>query len=511
MKQTLVKLSHFLIPGLIFCSTFFILGSLVSSQPFGWDESVYLTKARSWIEGTPADQFGIYRPIGMVGFGWIFLQFGNSEQVVRTFGIIFGAVTILFIYLLFRRMFNAWVAISVAGVVGASSLFLREATQFFNDIPSSGLLIGTLWLLYIHYETAGKSRSIYFAAPLSALAFYLRYGVASALGIIGVLSVFILAPKFIKKENVSYSKLKTTLIISIFLFASHFIQSFIVTKSFLGILTLSGKVAGRKYFGEGLVNYIQWLPNEIGGWVLGITAIIGVIATIVIIFRKNLRQHYVSLLWIGSIGLFSFVLTGLLVHAEARYVFFPMVLLSGAGIASLYYLVRNWSKSFANLLMVLSLLASLYYGVVHYRETNAFFKEREVNPTTIAYIDTLAAVHNDSSGNSGCAVWLVLFRPTASWYSKCNILQITDVATFEKDFRIHSKKAHYRVVFTKLKEAQITQDEAEKYGVVLTEIFRINKTTRGDLIVYRITKKEFKTDENTETGPGSNWLLPPGE
>src|SRR3989344_5043112 len=184
-KKILIKLLYFLIPAFIFLGTIFILWSLVGSQPFGHGESVYLTEARSWIDGAPADEFKIYRPIGMAGFGWIFLHFGDSERLLRLFGVIFGAIATLFIYLFFKRIFNTPFALVITGVIGTSTLFLREAPLFQNDIPSSGLLIGTLWLLWIYYESAGKSRSIYFVGPLAALAFYIRYGVASAFGIIG--------------------------------------------------------------------------------------------------------------------------------------------------------------------------------------------------------------------------------------------------------------------------------------------------------------------------------------
>jgi len=101
MKKLTQKTINFLIPSLVFCGTLFILGSLVGSQPIGHDEAVYLTKARSWMEGTPADEFEIYRPIGMAWFGWLFLHFGDSEIMMRSFGVIFGAISTLFIYLFF--------------------------------------------------------------------------------------------------------------------------------------------------------------------------------------------------------------------------------------------------------------------------------------------------------------------------------------------------------------------------------------------------------------------------
>lgn len=498
-KIILIKLSHFLMPIFIFCSAIFILSSLVSSFPFAHDESVYLTKARSWIEGTPSDTFEIYRPIGMPVLGWIFLHFGNSEKLVRSFGIIFGAMTVVFIFLFFKRTFNVSVALLITGIVGTSTLFLKEAPLFQNDIPSSGLLVATLWLLWIYYDSAGKSKSIYFAGILAAFAFYIRYGVASALGIIGLLSLFILGSKFIKKEGINYSKLITAFIISIFLFTPHFIESIIVKKSLLGILNSAGKAAHRKYIGEGLVDYIKWLPSELGGWIVGITAIIGIIATIIIILKKNFRQNYINLLWIGSIGLFNFITTGLLAHAEARYVFFPLVLLSGTGIASLYYMVRNLSKIFSDSLIISFFVIIMYFGINSFNEVNSFFRIKEADPYASAYIKLSQVIRDDSENKNGCAIWLLTSnRPRTSWYSKCDTFKISDVKTFEKDFNMHLRESHYSVVRSKLKEGQIDQNEAEKFDVILTEIFRtenLSKFYGGDLVVYRITRKKSEEED----------------
>ena len=90
---------------ILFFGVFAIIFSLIGSQALVHDEAVYLTKARAWTEGTPANEFKIYRPIGMAWFGVILLQFGDSEQVARIFGAFFGSLTIVFIYLLFNRLF----------------------------------------------------------------------------------------------------------------------------------------------------------------------------------------------------------------------------------------------------------------------------------------------------------------------------------------------------------------------------------------------------------------------
>ncbi len=485
--QNVLKVS---VPLVLFIVTLVTLGSLVSRHSLYHDEAVYLTKARAWIDGAPADEFKIYRPVGMAWFGWIFLHFGSSERTLRIFGVIFGAVAAVLIYLAFRRIFNGWIALGGVAAVVSSSLFLKQAPLFLNDIPSAALLVAILGLLYHHYETAGKSRSVYLAGILIALAFYLRYGVVSAFGVVAALSLFILYPRF-RRQSASFIYLRNTLILTLLLLAPHFIYSLISTKSIIGILELAGKFAGRQYLGEGVLPYLEWLPHELGGWVLGITAIAGIIATSAVLVLKSWRQEYPNVLWIGGIGFASLIVTGIVAHPEARYIFFSAVLLSGAGIAGAYYLISRWSASYARLLVAAFTGLSLYAGIVHYQDADSSFKKREVERYHTAYVAAAEAIRNDASGDS-CAVWSVLFRPAISWYSRCDTLEINGVFSFKRDANENSGKSWYSMVFTDTDGKQIDQSQAENFGVKLSEIFREKNLPYGDLIVYRIETSHAK-------------------
>lgn len=306
---------------LIFASSLFALYLLASSHTLEWDEAVYLTKARSWIENIPADTFGIYRPIGMPAFGWLFLKFGDTEKISRMFGVIFGALTLVFIFLLFTRIANIWIGLGITFLIASSGLFLRQAPQFLNDIPSAGFLFGTLWLIWTNYETAEKRKSIYFAPFLAALAFYLRYGTVVQLAVIAILTPIALLKKF-KNKNGEFKHFLRAAVIFIFLMAPYFIYSLDTTGSLFGILKRGQEAAGRAYLGEGLVSYIKWLPQELSGPLMGSFTILGIIATFSVLLFKNLRREYEDIVWLGSIGVLSFFVTGLLAHAEARYVFF---------------------------------------------------------------------------------------------------------------------------------------------------------------------------------------------
>ena len=125
-----------------------------------------------------------------------------------------------------------------------------------------------------------------------------------------LVSLILLLPKFSKNGDVTYEKIFETIMLTVLLFAPHFIESIVVTKSFLGILRRSGDAAGREYLGKGLIDYITWLPNDMGGWLLGIVSIIGILAVGVVISKKKWRQEHVGLIWVGCIGLSVFILNG---------------------------------------------------------------------------------------------------------------------------------------------------------------------------------------------------------
>src|SRR3989344_312223 len=479
----------------IFCSSFAALWSLVGSHTLGWDEAVYLTKARSWAEGTPADEFRPYRPIAMPAFGWIFLHFGDTEEILRLFGALFGAVTLVFLFLLFRSITNSWVALSIVYSVGTSSLFLQQAPQFLNDIPSSGLLFGILWLIWKYYKTAGESKSILLAAPLAALAFYLRYGVVLSLGFIGIVSLLLLLRKFAGKGDTNFSVLAKTFAVFAAFMLPHGIHSFIVEGSVLGILRSGSTAGGREYLGEGLLDYIQWLPSALAGPLVGASTILGIAVTLAIIFRRNLRQNYEGLLWLRSTGVFNFFFTGLLVHAEARYVFFPVALLSGVGIAGVYFLLKKVRLQVVGI--GLFALATLLFGVFNYQEAATIVKEKETDISRNEYRETYKAILQNKPKEEKCVVWSIDYLPQISWYTQCNTLRIAEtknIVVFPNDPLVTPKGAHYNVVFAKSENGQIQPDNAERYGAFLTQIHRSREFPlfigRGQATVYRMQPKK---------------------
>lgn len=476
---------------LMVCSGW-LLYSLVGSQSLVHDEAVYLTKAKSWLVGTPASEFRIYRPIGMPVLGWIALYFDDSEQAVRLVGVLFGVLTVGFTFLLFKSVFDAWIGTAVTVAMMTSSLFLRNAPEFLNDIPSSGLIFGVLWLIWVHYKTSGESRSIYFVPVMIALSFYLRYGVMLVLIIVAVVTLFFLSIRFYHQEGRSYRRIIIASLLLILFFVPHFIQSLSSGNGLFGILSRGTEAAGREYFGQGLVSYIRWMPHEISGWVLGISAIFGVLVVFyVLLFAKFYNGRNTGIVWLGSIGLFHFILTGILVHAEPRYVFLSMTILAGIGITGLYYTITSLSPISANIFIACFIVLSGYFGLSNYQTVSHFFERREASVSRNVYVEASEMITKDNTSNMECAVWSNSFRPQISWYSGCYTLDVKDSTTFNRDYLIHLRRDHYSLVLTKDNDIKIDNEKATEFGVKLTEIFRKRvSATLGEMIVYKIEKTD---------------------
>lgn len=187
-----------------------------------------------------------------------------------------------------------------------------------------------------------------------------------------------------------------------------------------------------------------------------------------------------------------------MVHAEARYVFFPLILLASVGVLGVYALIQTKSRLIANITIGIFMVVTLYFGLDYYESTSNFFLGREANKSRNAYVEASEIIRKDSSTNE-CVIWATAFRPQISWYSGCNTLGVGNIASFKKNFLIRFRKSHYSIVFTKLESPQIKQGTAQEYGVAITEIYRSKKLAQilGELIVYRISDISIRTSVET--------------
>lgn len=489
LKSYFISITKWLALFLLLISSIVLVYSLTKSQPLVHDEAVYLTEARSWMSDAPASEFRVYRPIGLAVIGWILLHFTDSDQSLRLIGIVFAFFTTLFLFLLVNSLSGVRAAILSVLLMLSSGLFLQNAPNFLNDVPSSGFIFGILWVLWRYFQTAGKSKLIFLLPALIGLAFYLRYGTVINFAAIGFISMLLFWKKFSLKENKEYSGIIWSILITLIVLIPFFYISISTGNGLTGVLSRGGGAAGRKFLGEGLIDYIKYIPYELGGWAFGFFILLGVIFTVVIpIITKIKKESHLGIFWVGSIAMLHLFISGLLVHAEPRYIFFSATILASVGaIAFIYLIDRMRILSYLIFIFVISIV--FYFGVGQYEFARKSFDNKFSSVTRASYVVASDIIKKDNPSNKECAVWSVALRPEISWYSHCYTLPIREPIFFYKDYLIHLRRDRYAVTYTNISELQIDNSTADEFGVTLEKIYQQKtNSSLGDMIIYRLNK-----------------------
>jgi hypothetical protein len=306
---------------------------LASGGPLGHDESVYAVKGRSWVEGTPDSGFGLYRPIGMAVLARAVIAFSQEELAFRLVGASLAVFAVVIVLLVGRALFSPLAgSVGILLVAGAPS-FLRRAPEFLNDIVTTGLVLTILLLLWHHFEVPGVGQWwVVMAAPVGALAFYLRYGAVTALLAVAAIGGLLWRRKLVA----SWKPLAATTGLLGLLIVPHLRYALATTGSVTGILSISSAAAGREALGEGLLTYLEWLPSRLAGPVAGSVMILGLLAASILGIRRlrgnALERRHRAALLVAGVAVAHLVVSGLFVHAEERYVFLSSFLLVLLGV-----------------------------------------------------------------------------------------------------------------------------------------------------------------------------------
>ena len=388
---------------------------LVSGGPLGHDESVYAVKARSWLDGTPATGFAIYRPVGMPIVAWLGLQVSESAAVLRVFGAAAALSALGVLWVIGRSLFSPAAALLAVGMVAGAPSWLRRVPEFLNDIASTALLLAVMFLIWQHFERPSTSRwLIVLSAPLAAAAFYLRYGVVSALVIVAVVGAVVWRRGLVS----SWRQLTATAVALGVLVSPHVVYAVAETGSVIGILTRATDAAGREYFGEGLVSYVRWFPERLAGPILGVLMALAVVNTVVYLIRaaggRALSQIGRGTVFLGSSAILMIIASGLFVHAEERYVFPAILLLAVIGghlVVETYR--RAGGQIRAALLAVGALAIAGVFAITAVLADQSFDDVAQRRAVIEAAGDALRV----AAGPDGQAI--STYIPQITWYSGC--------------------------------------------------------------------------------------------
>jgi 4-amino-4-deoxy-L-arabinose transferase-like glycosyltransferase len=391
--------------------------AISAGNVFGYDESVYALLSRNWIAHTPASGWDVHRSpllsiIGLVPA----LPGGSVEWPFRMVSALFAMGMFVASWALARATAGAIAGVIVGLVLASSTALEIEGASFLTDIPSTALLLGLTALLWRQLAAESISYTIVWLAPLAAASFYMRYGAIIPLAGLAIASIAVGGRKLwvARRPVLAMSALFLGLL------GPHLVQATAATGVPWGII---GRAQGAAS-GAGplpLWQYLGWFPSALLGPLGATVAVIGVgwiLATTGFQLTRGDPDGRARLaIFVGATVLVNVAVFGTVIHAEIRYVFFPMILLVITGAACVSRNLR-WIKlprlgrgALATLatFVALGLVGSAVIATSQesFKRTAAFGWKREAG-----------FLIGERSNERGCSV-VAADVPILSWYSGC--------------------------------------------------------------------------------------------
>jgi hypothetical protein len=390
------------------------LAYVLPAGTLGHDESVYALKARSWLLGTPATGFRAYRPVGMPVVGWLVLVVSDSEVALRIAATAIAVGAMITMWAIGRAMLGQIAAVVGTATFFVSESFLRRATEFLNDLASAGLLLVTIFFIWLHFERHPDRWWLLAAAPAAAAAYYVRYGSLFGLVVIAVVGGAV----WFRRLAASWRQLVATVGLLIALLIPHFWYSQSLTGSLLGVFRAAqAHAAGAGGFG--LDDYLRFFPERLAGTFGAVVMVAGFVYTIMLAIpartdpKHRSAARTASFLTLTAVAMT--VLLGLFTHGEPRFVFLPLMallLVGGQAVAAALSKMSGVTRriAIAGLIVVVGYALVTGAGAMHNR------LER-ISASRSVIGDTGELVRADA-GTGSCTVQSA-YVPQVTWYSRC--------------------------------------------------------------------------------------------
>jgi hypothetical protein len=247
---------------------------------------------------------------------------------------VLGLVNLVLVWALSRGTWGPAAGLIALAAAVAAKAFLRELPPFHNALVSTGACVLLRLLLWNQFERRSAPRRLLLAAgPIAATAFYLRYGSALPIAVIGVLAIVLCGRQMLANARM----VGATGGIATFLAMPHVLYSTAATGSPAGIMRAASAAANTASASESLRQTLRWIPTLIGAPFAWLVAAVGVIHAVILgvewlrrrAMPRLLRRH----VWILGTAAGSALLIGIASHAEPRYQLFPLMLgiVAGAG------------------------------------------------------------------------------------------------------------------------------------------------------------------------------------
>ena len=393
------------------------------SVPLGWDESVYASKSRSLVTDIPSTTWAIYRAPGLPVVGLLGGAFGFVDANLRAAALLLNLGALTMAWALTRLLWGPLAAIVALLTIVGSPVVIAEIALFHTDLPAAGLLLTLMLLVWYEFERRPEpSRLLIAAAPLAALAFYIRYGSILPIGGIGIAAVVLWRRSMLRNPRLC----GLTIALAALLFVPHVLEAMSRTGSPLGIITSAGEQVDTSEPIATAARYLGWLPAQLAHRLGFVVMLAGVAHAAIVALEAIRRREF------GPVArryLWLFVPTGVTTvglilqsHPEQRYVLFPVLLaiIAGAGAitAAIAWLrkrpaLAERQRAVDGAIVVGILLVAVVAGSVAARRLVVLGREGDESRWLPAVGRAI-----DADADSPCSA-VTSVPPIIEWYSRC--------------------------------------------------------------------------------------------
>jgi 4-amino-4-deoxy-L-arabinose transferase-like glycosyltransferase len=435
---------------------------VMHSGTLNGDEAVYASKARSLVTAVPSSGWAVYRPPGMAVLGILTAPLGFSDASLRTLSLLLGLGSVLIAWALARSIFGPWAALLTLVAVAGSPVVLSELRAFHNDLPTVGLLLLLMLLVWNEFERRPRpSRLLLAAGPIAAAAFYLRFGAAPAIAGIALTAVLLWRGRMRENSHL----VAVTVAIGVVLLTPYLFDSVASTGSPFGIVSRGVGVANRSSPLSALVQYARWLPVRLMG--TGIVLVVAGAISLAAVLRPTRRHSLTAgqvrgFAWLLVPAGVASVILVLVSHAERRYMLFPVILVLIAGSGAVVAAVGPWfSRGSARrqrvALVGLALVAAVQVAAVGYLVRGQDIAVERLAAGSRWAVDAGRSIAADAAGP--CMV-MTTFPPAIGWSSRCEAVPFaTDPSTV---FARAAGRPTY-LVFSPLDAGRVDRAILERY------------------------------------------------
>ena len=461
--------------------------------PLGWDEAVYASRSRSLVNDLATSTWRIHRAPGLPIVGLLGGVFGFTDANLRAVVVLLNLGSLTMAWVFARALWGSLAGLVALVTIVGSPVVVTEIALFHTDLPAAGLLFALMLVVWNEFERRPEPGWLLLAAaPLAALAFYIRFGSILPIGGIGLATAVLWHRSVVHNTRL----VGATIVLAAFLFTPHVVDALSRTGSPLGIITSAIEQADTSWPLATAFRYLWWLPVRLAHLLGSAVVLVGVVRA-AIVLRGVIRGRELTPVARRYLWLFipaGVTTVGLILrsHPEPRYVLFPVVLAIIAGASGAAAAGTAWLRRRPRLagrrhgLDEATIGALLLIGVVAGSvAAGRLVALQRLGDESRWLLDVGRAVDADRDGP--CAA-VTSVAPIIEWYSRCAATQFgSGVASLEAG----SSAVPVYVVFTDIDVRRVSPGTIKQYRVLVQDSMATRIPVDGapaGVAVYRLSR-----------------------